>query len=103
LPLRRKATVAALLAAAALADTAGPAAAGSALAVDAPADVAEQGYAYDFAVNIASDEANARAMRDCSMPSPSIDPRAQRLGKRVQRPSVTMGGRVAATRIRPTP
>jgi len=84
LRFRLGATIAALLAAMALACTVGPAAADGALAVGAPADVAEEGYAYGFGVNLASAEASAKAMRDCSSQSPGVDPRAQALCKIVQ-------------------
>jgi len=45
-----------MLTAMALAGAVGPAAADGALAVGAPADVAEEGYAYGFGVNLASTE-----------------------------------------------
>lgn len=75
-----------MLALTALADTIAPrpAAADGALAVGEPADVAAEGYAYGFAVNLASDAASTKAMRDCSAESPGVDPRAQRLCKIVQ-------------------
>jgi hypothetical protein len=85
LPFRRNAAIAALLAMTALAGTIGSAGADGALAVGAPADVAEEGYAYGFAVNLASTEAaSTKAMRDCSTKQPCVDPRAQRLCKVVQ-------------------
>jgi len=85
LPFRRNAVVAGMLTAMALAGAVGPAAADGALAVGAPADVAEEGYAYGFGVNLAStEEASTKAMRDCSTKSPGVDPRAQRLSKIVQ-------------------
>ena len=85
LPFRRNAVVAGMLTAMALAGAVGPAAADGALAVGAPADVAEEGYAYGFGVNLAStEEASTKAMRDCSTKSPGVDPRAQRLCKIVQ-------------------
>jgi len=84
--IQRKATVAALLAVTALGGTFAPrpAAADGALAVGEPADVAAEGYAYGFGVNLASNEASAKAMRDCTTESPGVDPRAQRLCKIVQ-------------------
>ncbi len=87
LPIQRKASLAALLAILALAGTIGPrpAAADGALAVGEPADVAAEGYAYGFAVNLASaDQAGTKAMRDCSTESPGVDKRAQALCKIVQ-------------------
>jgi hypothetical protein len=84
MPFQRHAAIAALLAVMALTGTVGPAAADGALAVGAPADVAEEGYAYGFGVNVASTEASAKAMRDCTRRSQGVDPRAQRLCKIVQ-------------------
>jgi len=87
LPIRRKATVAALLAGVTLAGVLAPppAVADGALAVGEPADVAAEGYAYGYAVNRASaDEASTQAMHDCSTGSPGVDPRAQRLCTIVQ-------------------
>jgi hypothetical protein len=56
-----------------------------ALAVGEPANVAEEGYAYGFALNKASaDEANAAALSDCKTESPGVDKRAQALCKVVQ-------------------
>jgi hypothetical protein len=86
-PIRRKTTAAVLFAAVALAGTImpRPATADGALAVGAPADVAEEGYAYGFAVNRAStNEATTKAMRDCTTESPGVDKRAQALCKIVQ-------------------
>jgi hypothetical protein len=87
LAFQRKATVAAMLTAMVFIGTIGvrPAAADGALAVGEPADVAEQGYAYGFAVNVASsNEASTKALRDCTTESPGVDKRAQALCKVVQ-------------------
>ncbi|HEY1543789.1 MAG TPA: DUF4189 domain-containing protein [Xanthobacteraceae bacterium] len=85
-PIQRKATFAVMLALMALASTSvsRPAAAEGALAVGQPADVAAEGYAYGFGINLAGDAASAKAMRDCSTASPGVDPRAQRLCTIVQ-------------------
>src|SRR5690349_3850162 len=61
------------------------AAADGALAVGEPADVAQEGYAYGFALDEPdADAARAGAMRDCRTPTQGIDPRAQALCKVVQ-------------------
>lgn len=63
----------------------GIAAADGALAVGEPADVAEEGYAYGFAINQTSaDVAGAAALRDCKTELPGVDKRAQALCKVVQ-------------------
>jgi hypothetical protein len=56
-----------------------------ALAVGEPADVAQEGYAYGFALDERdADTASAGALRDCRTPTQGIDPRAQALCKVVQ-------------------
>jgi uncharacterized protein DUF4189 len=84
---RRMMTAAAFVAVAMLATIIRPgaAAADGALAVGEPADVAEEGYAYGFAINRASpDEASGMALRDCKTESPGVDKRAQAMCKVVQ-------------------
>ena len=70
----------ALIAAALLAGTImhpAPAAADGALAVGLPADVAQEGFAYGFALDEPGEKAGASALRDCKTPTAGIDPRAQ--------------------------
>ena len=61
------------------------AAADGALAVGLPNDVAQEGFAYGYALNEATpDKARAVALRDCKTESPGVDPRAQALCAVVQ-------------------
>jgi len=56
------------------------AAADGALAVGEPKDVAEEGFAYGFALDQpTSEKAGADALSDCKTESPGVDPRAQAL------------------------
>ena len=57
-----------------------PSAAEGALAVGLPRDVAAEGFAFGYALNMGSVEAaRAEAMRVCKNPSPGVDKRAQAL------------------------
>jgi hypothetical protein len=83
-PISRRALLAAALLAGNLACPA-PAAADGALAVGQPDDVAQEGFAYGFALDEPTTEtAGARALSDCKTATPGVDPRAQALCAVVQ-------------------